>query len=281
MAIRSLKETYRRMVEEKKMSGQAADNFSDLRSLENRLAVMYRYRNNELQDSDSNTEDDSPGRIENICSEHYYSSFSDYQNKHGLKYSLSIGDLNDAMDGMSYCTCNGRQIEGCNCVARYYGDVCNCDVRNPIECTCRARDGGKYDPECYCNTRYSGCSCVSRTQSVDCDCHGRCSCNIVNEFTMSVPAAECSCVAREAGDECLCHVRTTAVVTPCDCQARSAVSCPNDGNQWASGYCGRHAAPTHKNACLCNSRNAQDEFSYCSCVSRTASVQCGYHVKDY
>lgn len=281
MALRSLKQTYERMVNELQSSGSSAS-YNDLKVLKEKIDTMYRYRNDEIQDVDPrNNGDDTPGVIANVCHQHFFRSFDEFQKRTGVSYSLSIGDLNNAMDQMAFCTCNSRSIQGCDCVLRQLGNTCNCNARNPIDCGCVYRYGGKYSPSCVCHTRYAGCDCVTRTSSQDCDCHGRCSCNVVKEYTMTDPKTitNCTCVSRQFGDACQCHTRSVAQTTPCECQSR-AVECNGVSNAphgWDK-YCGEHEKPTTRGACQCNARTSPQENDYCVCVERTSTVMCEYHI---
>lgn len=293
MALRSLKQTYERMVNELRMSG-SSNSYSDLNSLKKKIDTMYAYRSNKIQDPDpSNFPDNTPGRIQNICHQHFYNTFDDFQEKTGVSYSLSIGDLNNAMDKMAYCTCNSRSADGCNCVSRQLGNTCDCNVRNPIECNCVYRHGGKYDPICICNARYAGCACVSRTSQIDCDCHGRCACNVVNEYTMQDPktVGDCSCVSRTYGNVCECHNRTVAPYANCECQARTLPGpCTCDqrtpvsqsGCVWNfQSRCDcQHRSAAATEACACNYRTGANVTDYCACVSRTSNASCAYHVTN-
>jgi len=257
MALRSLKNTYSRMVDDIRQSGPANNDWKDLATLKDRLDKMYKYRNNEIIDSDPrNSNDDTPGQIHNVCTQHYYKSFKDFQQKMGVDYSLSIGDIDNALDSMPYCTCNGRSMQACKCVARDAGDHCSCNVRAPIGCACVYRNGGKYGSPCAINSYNFGCSCVSRAATRDCDCNGRCSCNVVNEYTMKTYRQKlndegitetCRCVSRQLGDVCLCHARTVAA-----------------------------QPPTHRHTMGCNTKYNVPQ-KYCDCVQRTSSISCEYH----
>lgn len=257
MAIRSQRQTFDRMISERRMSGpEKTYDDMDLEQLKKRLEVMYQYRNDDIRDVDAgNGVDHTTGQVQNVCHQHYYKSFKDYQTTMGVDYSLSLGDINDAIDALSYCTCNGRSIQACNCVSRSTGNTCDCNLRAPYQCNCYHRHGGKYDPECrvHCLKVTSvGCACVSRNAEVSCDCHGRCSCNIVNEYTMEPAPASCTCVSRSYGDPCRCHARTAPPAKPN--YEGDASACPSKWNK---------------------------KTDVCDCVNRTSQTLCEYHEKSY
>lgn len=262
MALRSLRQTYDRMVNEKLVSGTPNNDWKDLSTLKARIDTMYRYRNDAIRDNDtvSRPADNTPGKVQNVCRQHNYTSFKQFQQKTGVDYSMSIGDLNDALDAMAFCTCNSRMIQECNCVSRTVGNYCTCHQRASNYCDCFYRSGGKYDPACACHVRsgagcaHENCSCRSRSTLHDCDCHGRCSCNVVNEYEMRTAkdvlgSSACRCVSRQYGDYCQCHARTVAA-QPMN-YTGDASTCPS---HW------------------------DIQQDYCQCVNRTSSVACEYHV---
>lgn len=284
MSIRSLKQTIDRMNNELRCAG-TLNNYNDLNDLKNKIDIMYDYRNDNIRDADTGTDDDTVNEIANLCSQHFYKSYLEYLNKNSLtKETLSIGDINNALDNMSYCSCNSRQIQNCGCVSRITGNYCNCNVRNPYICSCVSRTAGKYDPLCYCNTRDSGCDCVSRMTTNNCDCNGRCSCNSVNEYSMTPideMDQECTCVSRQYGDFCQCNIRTITQVQNCECQARTANNPSSTAPSGWDGYCGSHMLPTSYNKCSCNSRTSStDSEDYCLCFSRTSSLMCECNVRN-
>ena len=296
MAIRSLRQTYERMINEKYQSGAAnPDEVAQLENLKNRIDKMYAYRNNTLQDADPNNREDlSRGVVNNICYQHYYKSFDEFQKDMGTSYSLSIGDLNDALDQMAFCTCNARQIQHCDCVARDMGNTCDCNARRVDICDCLWRDGGKYNPSCACNARHLSCECQARSQGISCSCHGRCSCHSVNEYSMIDPKEHrtCDCVSREYGDQCQCHSResTFAPVEACQCQARTEFSVPTCAcrvrhSSWLHGgglrcEC-RDRTAQYTPFCECDARTSDTNPTYCQCVSRTSTVMCTYNIERY
>lgn len=258
----------------------------DLESALQKLDTMYKYRNDEIRDNDKDGKE-----IRNLCEAHIYTDFEDYQKKKNRYLSVSLGDINDAIDDIAYCTCNARQKPGCDCVARTSGNRCSCNVRYIYDCTCVSRNGNKYTPYCTCNSRVGGCSCVSRTPSVSCTCNARCSCNIVNEYTEKEPVSEeCTCVARTySSDHCECNGRTVSYdqvapggyddvtyYTPCSCNARTydRIPIPGTWNQQFQniyrctcvsrgiGSCGYVRA---SNGCLCVARAT----TYASCGKNT------------
>lgn len=294
MAIRSLRQTYERMLNEKHQSGAASpDDVAHLEALKSRIDKMYDYRNNTIQDADpNNREDSSRGVVNNICYQHYYKSFDEFQKDMGTSYSLSVGDLNDALDQMAYCTCNARQIQHCDCVARDLGNICNCNTRRTDICDCRWRDGGKYNPACACQARKLACECQSRSQGVSCSCHGRCSCHSVNEYSMidSKEHNACNCVSREYGDYCQCHSRESSFdpVEPCQCQARTesvvaTCACMARRAPWPhKGGCEcQNRTGQYTPFCDCDSRTSDMNPTYCQCVSRTSTVMCTYNIERY
>lgn len=288
----------------KKFVGGNADNENntdkDLASLKQKIDVMYKYRNNEIQDEDlmkHTYADDTPNVINNKCYSHLYNSFDEYQKTIGTSYSLSIGDLDDALNAMSYCTCNARSIEGCYCVTRTGGDSCQCYLRSPYTCACVVRSGNKYVSSCNCNVQDVGCNCVSRVTNSSCECNTRCSCNVVNEYDINEPPTECTCVSREFDSGCKCNARTITYDTVldntqlpascyivnassgCECVARRS-SCPaNVGCNYVGWHCDGHVQPQRINCCTCDVRTSVGYKSgACDCVARKSITSCAYNV---
>lgn len=301
MAILDQQTIYKKQTEERLVGGHsddANDKYEDLDSLKRKLDVMYQYRNNEIKDADNTgTIDKSPGVIENVCNMHAYKSFTEYQQAIGVDYSLSLGDLNDALNAMSYCTCNSRSLGGCNCVTRTAGNSCSCNLRSPYTCMCVYRNGNKYVQGCNCDVRDSGCSCVSRTSSAGCSCNSRCSCNVVNEYEKAVPPKECTCVSRNYDTGCQCDARTVTydkaknppsgpcnivdASSGCLCVARDSGCGANVGCDYVGWECGGHVQPQKNGCCTCDVRTSNESDiirSACQCVTRTPIIGCTYNV---
>ena len=278
MSIISLKT----MVDQMNVMRQAGsnNNHNQLTNLTDKMNIMFQYRNDDLRDADpEKNNDNTPNEIENKCIEHYHENYTEYLKSKGLEGDeLSVGDVNNTLIETSHCSCNAREQGGCYCVSRTLGNYCNCNVRNPIQCSCVARSGGKYDPVCVCNVRYTGCDCVSRVTSSGCQCHTRCSCNAVNEYTMT-PVAEmdktCLCQNRMFDHGCQCYTRTISAVEPCECQYRGSSCTANETapGDWAD-FCTEHQNPSASGACTCNSRSAISDRDYCVCYSRTGAIMC-------
>ena len=301
MALLDQFSIYDKEVNTKLVGGHSDDSnnrYESLSVLKDKIDIMYKYRNNQIKDIDNTeTKDNSPGIIENICNAHSFKSFDDYQKANGIYYSLSLGDLNDALDNMSYCTCNSRSVEGCDCVVRTSGKTCQCNLRSPYECMCVIRTGNKYVQVCNCNIRDNSCSCVNRTTSAGCSCNSRCSCNVVNEYDKMPPPTSCTCVTRYYDSGCQCDARTVsydkAVNVPsgpcyivdassgCSCVARQS-SCPgNVGCSYVGWNCGDHIQPNRVGCCSCDIRTpSSNEYitGACQCVSRTQTIGCSYNV---
>lgn len=291
MSVLSLKSVISEM-NDRLMSG-SENSYNQLTNLREKLQVLYDYRNDIRRDIDTGTDDNTPKAIQNICTQHYYSSFEKYLESQNLPItSLSIGDIHNAVQQISYCSCNSRNIDNCkNVVTTTINGtqiLCQCNLRNPVTCTCQSRTGGKYDPLCNCDTRYAGCSCVERSALAVCECNGRCSCNAVNEYTMTPPpdkndeGVKCLCESRDYDNGCQCFVRTITPISPCDCQARTA-TCNGVGNApngWDK-YCGSHTRPTTQGQCTCNYRDTTTAVDYCDCYNRTAAELCQCNLRSY
>ncbi len=94
--------------------------------------------------------------------------------------SLSLRDIHKVVSNLSKCSCNARKTEGCFCQNRQFNN-CECNLHND---------------QLKCNTR----------EGSYCDCNGRCSCNMVSEYSV------CSCVTRGTigqpfKQRCTCNVR--------------------------------------------------------------------------
>ena len=290
MALRrDLSQTYVRMRDEKKQavitSGNANTQYGSLQALNSSLKELLKYRNgaNSAPASGQDGKDDTNGIVQNICNAHFYTSFAAYLTEIGQPTStMSLGNMNDMLDALTNCTCNGRQIRNCSCVSRELGNSCACNTRTAPQCTCEARNGSKYGSACDCLSRLVMCQCVSRSsESVSCSCDGRCSCNVVNEFSMdpAKPIGYCQCVSRDsagAPDTCQCHTRTvpTYQIGPnskmqgtytCDCQTRGSF----------------HSAPV----CACNLDQGDRTYqitidSDCSCNARDNGSNAGWTFND-
>ncbi len=235
MGVLDLKHQLNRMLSERKgVSDRTVPNsssYKDLATLKQNLIDMLSIRNGTL----SLTRSSCPSHVGTTCSQHSYPNYTSITNATSLPNALSIGDIDKALNKLTYCTCNSRMIGACECQSNiYYGgsatNACSCNQRTIVECTCRNRDGGKYAHgfyngyDCTCLMRTTAvCDCEARSASRNCTCDARCSCNVVKEFSYTLPNNSCSCNTQViAGCSCNTEAKSICSAHWCDCQFRTS-----------------------------------------------------------
>lgn len=218
MSVLDLKTELNRMIEERE--GVSDDTselriYKDLDSLKTSLQEMIEVRSGNMKLNRRSCENHQA----TICTGHNYHSYKDI-----LRDSLSIGDVDKAIDLLTYCTCNARQAPGCSCQLNQKKDQCMCHTRSAEYCNCQSRDGGKYDPTCVCNSRTTNpCNCHGRTASLNCTCDGRCSCNVQKEFSPIPRNRDCECNTKVVeGCSCNTVMSRECVYHECSCVMRSS-----------------------------------------------------------
>lgn len=209
------------------------------------------------------------------CTGHNYASYAAFQQTIGYHGDEeSTGDYNRALDNMTYCTCESRFANACDCQQRTDHNWCQCDARNVYTCDCQSRSGGKYGPPpCNCNGRIASiCGCRQRDVTVDCTCDGRCSCNAVKEFSMVPPNDACTCNGVfQTGCACQNRAATMCVTHSCACHNRSSVlvngPCTCNARRYRYSYAYQYEERCQTNTCSCLSRSAVDP---CQCNNRCA-----------
>ena len=266
MSVLDLKTELNRMIEEREgVSDNTSEYkiYKDLDSLKTSLQEMIEIRSGNMRLNRRSCETHQA----TICTGHNYHSYRDI-----LRDSLSIGDIDKAIDLLTYCTCNARQAPSCLCQQNQKKDHCMCHTRSTLFCSCQNRDGGKYGPRCDCNSRTTvPCNCHGRTATLNCTCDGRCACNVQKEFspipmdrncacnTKVVEGCTCNTVASKecVYHECSCVMRSTAPYTVLDC------SC--------NGYAPRHGfgCRRHKKGCVCEAYSGPCPENYTAIIGLT------------
>ena len=287
MSVLDLKTELNRMIEERE--GVSDDTFEykihkDINSLKTSLKEMIEVRSGNMKLNRRLCENHEG----TICPEHTPRSHKDL-----LGDSLSIGDIDRALNLLTYCTCNSRQAPGCVCQTNKKKDYCLCMTRNTLYCYCQSRNGGKYGHPCACHTRETViCSCQGRTSSLNCTCDGRCSCNVQKVFSQTPKDKNCECNTKIV-EGCTCNTYTTKECTyqECSCVSRTAtlmtvIPCSCNGYEWrwdcpqhtlennCSQLTGDHPCPQNAwnvpGISLCDNdvNNINYEVSTCLCMNR-------------
>lgn len=281
MSVLDLKTELNRMIEEREGVSDNTSEYKihkDLDSLKTSLQEMIEVRSGNMKLNRKSCETHQA----TICTGHNYHSYKDI-----LRDSLSIGDIDKAIDLLTYCTCNARQTPGCFCQQNEKKDRCMCHARSMDRCFCQSRDGGKYGPHCDCNSRTTIlCNCHGRTASLSCTCDGRCSCNVQKEFSPIPRDKNCACNTKVV-EGCTCNIFTTKECTyqECSCVARKTVErivtpCSCNGNtkyyRWegCQGYVGTCPRNFHHMTEVSQCEKVFNDVTYdistCQCMSRCA-----------
>lgn len=278
MAVIDLRQTLDRLISERRgVSDDTAisPKYGSLQQLRQQLDEALRVRSGEMP----LTERTCSNHVATTCEEHIYPSYTEHQKSIGLHGDeMSLGDLNIALGDMTYCTCNGRHAAGCTCRENAAHDYCICNSRTVYSCDCQGRTGGKYGPpSCSCEGRTGAmCNCRARTASFDCTCEGRCSCDVVKEFSYERPNDDCICNTR-AIPSCSCDTKQVygCRYHSCDCFSRSVVqqvisTCRCNTKR---GICRLYATTSttyEDNKCSGNINESYSNFQICECVTRCA-----------
>ena len=228
MGVLDLSHQLDRMINERRGVSDRTNSHSDLGIMRQNLSDMLAIRSG----NKSLTSKTCPSHQRTVCTKHLYPSYESITGSATASNALSLGDIDKALDKITYCTCNSRMIGGCDCRTKDAGSRCSCHSRVVEPCVCRARDGGKYHHEndCSCRGRSPAlCSCQARNSAIDCTCDARCSCNVVKEFSYTKYNPKCVCNTRVV-QGCMCNVQKLnetwskcVCLARCSCNAKSVM----------------------------------------------------------
>lgn len=285
-----LKTELNRMVQERRGASDdmlLVGSYKDLNTLKNDLQDMIKIRSGNIKLNRRTCQT----HVGTICTEHLYTSYSDITDKTTIQDALSVGDIDLALNKLSYCTCDARQASvGCICHSNTLKDYCTCHARTTNPCDCRNRNAGKYNHyrDCTCNNRtVESCSCEGRSATNSCTCEGRCSCNAQKYFSMIPPDNSCTCDSRiETG--CSCDTVTIArecTYNYCTCVSRSS-TCSCDVKTWVTAVCAARAnwdyCDNHCSSVYCSHKSGWGKYTEtCTCKSRTGQCTCNLNMECY